>query len=120
MALNVAEYRPRCVAVPSAVPSASKVGNTTVSISLAVSDPRNGRSPALADVAASLAAAVVGEVTSGAAALVGAVAGVVSWGLRRVLVLEPAMATLRGQAGAAVGSVLIVGAVLHAAATVLA
>ena len=67
-----------------------------------------------------VAAAVVGEVAAGAAALVGAVAGVVSWGLRRVLVLEPAMATLRGQAGAAVASVLIVGAVLHAATTVLA
>ena len=66
-----------------------------------------------------VAAAVVGEVTAGAAALVGAVVGVVSWGLRRVLVLEPAMATLRGQAGAAVASVLIVGAVLHAATTVL-
>lgn len=64
-------------------------------------------------------AALVGDVSPGPAALVGAVVGLVSWGLRRALVLEPAMATVRGQAGAAVASVLVVGAVLHAATTVL-
>jgi hypothetical protein len=68
---------------------------------------------------AMLGAVVVGEVSAGEAALVGAVIGLVSWGLRRVLVLEPAMATVRGQLGAAVASVLVVGAVVHAATTLL-
>ena len=59
------------------------------------------------------------EVGAGAAALVGAVVGLVSWALRRVLVLQPAMATVRGQVGASVASVLVVGAVLHTAAALL-
>jgi hypothetical protein len=59
------------------------------------------------------------EVDAGMTALVGAVVGLVSWALRRVLVLQPAMATVRGQVGGSVASVLVVGAVLHTAATVL-
>ncbi|GAA2160451.1 hypothetical protein FHX52_3090 [Humibacillus xanthopallidus] len=78
---------------------------------------------AVALVAAVAGAVLVGtrfdEVGVGAAALVGAVAGLVSWALRRVLVLQPAMSTLRGQVGASVASVLVVGAVLHTAATLL-
>jgi hypothetical protein len=66
-----------------------------------------------------IAGAFADGVSAGAAALIGAVVGVVSWGLRRVLVLAPAMTTVRGQVGAAVASVLVVGAVLHTAATVL-
>ena len=61
----------------------------------------------------------VDDVSAVEAALIGAVVGVVSWGLRRVLVLAPAMVTVRGQVGAAVASVLVVGAVLHTAATLL-
>jgi hypothetical protein len=39
--------------------------------------------------------------------------GTVSWSFRRVLALQPAMLTLRGQIGAGAGSVLAVGAVVH-------
>ena len=39
--------------------------------------------------------------------------GTVSWSFRRVLALQPAMLTVRGQVGAGVGSVLVVGAVVH-------
>ncbi|HET8987003.1 MAG TPA: hypothetical protein VFN43_00695 [Humibacillus sp.] len=77
----------------------------------------------VAVVAAVVGALLVGarfdEVGPGPAALVGALVGLVSWGLRRVLVLQPAMATVRGQVGSAVASVLVVGAVLHLAATIL-
>ena len=66
-----------------------------------------------------IAGAFVDDVSAVEAALIGAVVGVVSWGLRRVLVLAPAMVTVRGQVGAAVASVLVVGAVLHTAATLL-
>jgi hypothetical protein len=43
----------------------------------------------------------------------GAVTGLVSWALRRVLSPEPGMATARGQAASAAGSVLVVGALVH-------
>lgn len=92
----------------------------------AVRDERaaGGVLAAVALVAAVAGAVLVGtrfdEVGAGAAAVVGAVAGLVSWALRRVLVLQPAVATVRGQVGASVASVLVVGAVLHTAATVLA
>jgi len=59
------------------------------------------------------------DVGLGAAGLVGAVAGLVSWALRHALVRQPAMATVRGQVGAAVASVLVVGAVLHTAAALI-
>src|SRR6478735_7107 len=73
--------------------------------------------PALALVAASAAAMLVStrvdEVGLAAAFGIGAAVGTVSWSFRRVLVLEPAMMTLRGQVGAGAGSVLAVGAVVH-------
>ena len=91
----------------------------------AVRDERaaGGLLAAVALVAAVVVAAIVGsrfgEVGAGAAALVGGLAGLISWALRRVLVAQPAMATVRGQVGASVASVLVVGAVLHTAATAL-
>jgi hypothetical protein len=67
--------------------------------------------------AAVLAALVAGsrfaEVGALEALAVGAVVGTVSWSFRRVLALQPAMRTLRGQVGAGAGSVLAVGAVVH-------
>ena len=44
---------------------------------------------------------------------IGAAVGTVSWSFRRVLALQPAMLTLRGQIGAGAGSVLAIGAVVH-------
>jgi len=44
---------------------------------------------------------------------IGAAVGTVSWSFRRVLALQPAMLTVRGQVGAGAGSVLAVGAVVH-------
>jgi hypothetical protein len=44
---------------------------------------------------------------------IGAAVGTLSWSFRRVLALEPAMTTLRGQVGAGAGSVVAMGAVVH-------
>src|SRR6476620_647737 len=44
---------------------------------------------------------------------IGAAVGTVSWSFRRVLALEPAVLTVRGQVSAGVGSVLVVGALVH-------
>jgi hypothetical protein len=94
-------------------------------VARAVPDERtaSGVLAAIALVAAVTGALLVGarfdDLGAGAAALVGAVVGLVSWALRRVLVLQPAMATVRGQLGASVASVLIIGAVVHTAAVVL-
>ena len=44
---------------------------------------------------------------------IGAAAGTVSWSLRRVFALSPAMVTVRGQVGAGVGSVLAIGAIVN-------
>ncbi|MEO6997468.1 MAG: hypothetical protein ABI112_05240 [Terracoccus sp.] len=51
-------------------------------------------------------------------ALVGAAVGALSWALRRVLALQPGTATLRGQVGAGVGSLLAVGAIINLAAVI--
>ncbi|GAA2031507.1 hypothetical protein GCM10009740_21690 [Terrabacter terrae] len=64
-------------------------------------------------VAAMVAAARVGQVGVPEALGIGAVAGVGSWSFRRLFALAPAMVTTRGQVGAATGSVLAVGAVIH-------
>ena len=76
--------------------------------------------PALGLVALVAASAVamlvstrVDEVGLAGAFGIGAAVGTVSWSFRRVLALEPAMMTLRGQVGAGAGSVLAVGAVAH-------
>ncbi|MCU1538551.1 MAG: hypothetical protein JWP82_2902, partial [Humibacillus sp.] len=53
------------------------------------------------------------------AVLLGAFVGLVSWGLRRVLVAQRAMTTLRGQVGSGVASVLVTGAIIHTAAVLL-
>lgn len=52
-------------------------------------------------------------VTTAAAVGIGAAAGTVSWSFRRVLVLQPAMMTLRGQVAAGVGSVLLTGVLVR-------
>ena len=57
----------------------------------------------------------VGTVT---AALVGAGVGAVSWALRRVLSLQPGIATLQGQVGAGVGCLLAVGAIINLATVI--
>ncbi len=44
---------------------------------------------------------------------IGAAVGTASWSFRRVLALQPAMLTVRGQAGAGAGSVLVIGAVVN-------
>jgi len=68
-------------------------------------------------LAAAVLAAVVAsrgsEVGSLEALGIGAAVGTVSWSFRRVLALQPAMLTVRGQVGAGAGSVLAVGAVVH-------
>jgi hypothetical protein len=68
-------------------------------------------------VAASVVAMVVStrvdEVGLAGAFGIGATVGTVSWSFRRVLALEPAMMTVRGQVGAGAGSVLAVGALVH-------
>lgn len=67
--------------------------------------------------AAVLAAVVVAsrfaEVGTLEALGIGAAVGTVSWSFRRVLALQPAALTVRGQVSAGVGSVLVVGAVVH-------
>lgn len=68
---------------------------------------------AAAVLAAAVAASRFSEVGTLEALGIGAAAGAVSWSFRRVLALEPAMLTVRGQVGAGVGSVLVVGAVVH-------
>ena len=79
-----------------------------------------GASPFLGFVAlaaAVLAAVVVATRGTQVGALealgIGAAVGTVSWSFRRVLALQPAMLTVRGQVGAGAGSVLVVGAVVH-------
>lgn len=78
-----------------------------------------GASPFLGFVAlaAAVLAAVVAsrgsEVGTLEALGIGAAVGTVSWSFRRVLALQPAMLTVRGQVGAGAGSVLAVGAVVH-------
>lgn len=68
-------------------------------------------------LAAAVLAAVVASRGSEVGALealgIGAAVGTVSWSFRRVLALQPAMLTVRGQVGAGAGSVLAVGAVVH-------
>ena len=68
-------------------------------------------------LAAAVLAAVVAsrgsEVGTLEALGIGAAVGTVSWSFRRVLALQPAMLTARGQVGAGAGSVLAVGAVVH-------
>lgn len=72
---------------------------------------------AAALAAAAAVAAVVGvrfeAVGPGAAIAVGAAVGAVSWAFRRVLSMQPGMATVRGQVAAGAGSVLAVGAIVH-------
>ncbi|MEO7448875.1 MAG: hypothetical protein ABI336_11440, partial [Humibacillus sp.] len=70
-------------------------------------------------VGAVVAASRFEAVTAGQAVLLGACVGLVSWGLRRVLVAQRAMTTLRGQVGSGVASVLVTGALIHTAATIL-
>jgi hypothetical protein len=53
------------------------------------------------------------EIEGGAAVGVAAGAGSLSWSWRRVLALQPAMLGVRGQVAAGVGSVLMVGVVVH-------
>ncbi|WP_374970554.1 hypothetical protein [Terrabacter sp. BE26] len=67
----------------------------------------------VAVVAALVAAARVGQVGVLETLAIGAVAGVGSWSFRRLFALAPATLTARGQLGAATGSVLAVGAVIH-------
>lgn len=64
-------------------------------------------------LAAVLATTRIPEVGALEAVGIGAAVGTVSWSFRRVLALQPAMLTLRGQLGAGAGSVLAVGAVVH-------
>jgi hypothetical protein len=66
-----------------------------------------------ASVGALVAGASLDEVGTLAALGIGAAAGTVSWSLRRVFALSPAMVTARGQIGAGTGSVLAVGAIVH-------
>ncbi|GAB3871831.1 hypothetical protein [Terrabacter terrigena] len=68
---------------------------------------------AVSVVAALLAASRFGEIGALEALGIGAAVGTVSWSFRRVLSLQPAMLTRRGQVGSGVGSVLVVGAVVH-------
>jgi hypothetical protein len=44
---------------------------------------------------------------------IGAVVGTASWSFRRILAVEPPVLTVRGQVSVGVGSVLVVGAVVH-------
>ena len=71
----------------------------------------------LALVAGALAGVIAGwpldDVGSLTALGIGAAVGTLSWSFRRVLSLEPAMTTLRGQVGAGAGSVVAMGAVVH-------
>ena len=67
----------------------------------------------VSSVVAMLAGAWFDEVSAVAAFGIGAAAGTVSWSLRRVFALSPAMVTARGQVGAGVGSVLAIGAIVN-------
>jgi hypothetical protein len=69
-----------------------------------------------------LVASIVGAVVAGvlldefgpwAALGVGAAVGSLSWSFRRVLAMQPAMVTTRGQIAAGMGSVLLTGGVVH-------
>ncbi|WP_020145728.1 hypothetical protein [Terracoccus sp. 273MFTsu3.1] len=66
-----------------------------------------------AAVLAALVASRGSEVSTLEALGIGAAVGTVSWSFRRVLALQPAMLTVRGQVGAGAGSVLAVGALVH-------
>lgn len=68
---------------------------------------------AAAVLAAVVGASLRGEVGTLEALGIGAAVGTVSWSFRRVLALQPAMLSVRGQIGAGAGSVLVVGAVVH-------
>ena len=68
---------------------------------------------AVAMLTAVVAASRGVEVGTLAALGIGAAVGTVSWSFRRVLALQPAMLTTRGQVAAGAGSVLVVGAVVH-------
>ena len=68
---------------------------------------------AVSVLAAVVAATRFADVNALEALGIGAAVGTVSWSFRRVLSLQPAMLTRRGQVGAGVGSVLAVGAVVH-------
>ena len=68
---------------------------------------------AAAVLAAVVAASRGAEVSTLEALGIGAAVGTASWSFRRVLALQPAMLTVRGQASAGAGSVLVVGAVVH-------
>ena len=68
---------------------------------------------AAAVLAAVVAASRFAEVGTLEALGIGAAVGTVSWSFRRVLALQPAVLTVRGQVSAGVGSVLVVGAVVH-------
>lgn len=68
---------------------------------------------AAAVLAAVVGASLRGEVGTLEALGIGAAVGTVSWSFRRVLALQPAMLSVRGQVGAGAGSVLVVGAVVH-------
>ncbi|WP_460629606.1 hypothetical protein [Intrasporangium mesophilum] len=81
---------------------------------------RRAVSPLLGIVAlvvSSVVAMLAGSWFDGVSALtslgIGAAAGTVSWSLRRVFALSPAMVTVRGQVGAGVGSVLAIGAIVN-------
>ena len=64
-------------------------------------------------LAAVVAASRFADVGTLEALGIGAVVGTASWSFRRVLAVEPAVPTVRGQVSAGVGSVLVVGAVVH-------
>ena len=64
-------------------------------------------------LAGALAASRLDDVGSLAGLGIGAAVATLSWSFRRVLALEPAMTTLRGQVGAGAGSVVAMGALVH-------
>ena len=67
----------------------------------------------VSSVVAMLVGAWFDELSTLAALGIGPAAGTVSWSLRRVFTLSPAMVTVRGQVGAGVGSVLAIGAIVN-------
>lgn len=119
------------------MPVTTEPGRTVVLVAMAavvaalLADLFSGvvrHSPALGALAVALgvcAAAAAGLRTTGAAApmfvtlvAVGAAAAALSWAFRRVLAFQPGVRSLRGQVGAAAGSLLVVGAVISLAVTV--
>ncbi|EWS99840.1 hypothetical protein N865_02280 [Intrasporangium oryzae NRRL B-24470] len=101
---------------------AGVVGGLAADLLAPAARARPGGSAALAAAAlvggglVALAAALVLDtpadgLATAVAVGVGALSGIVSWGLRRVLSLQPAMVEARGQLAAGVGSVLAVGAI---------